>query len=399
MFTIVKFVLFTFVNMEYATRIDSVLKDYQKIKEKHLQGRYVHLDNIQPLLKKHANHFNIEEIGKSVLGKPIFSINLGSGEKKVLAWSQMHGNESTTTKAIFDLLNLLSTARPEVKKILSSCKISILPMLNPDGAEAYTRVNANAIDLNRDAYKQQEPESKVLRRFFDEFQPDLCLNLHDQRTIFSAGNTTNPASLSFLTPAMDKTCEIFEERKMSMGLIGGIAKDLAGVLPNRIGRYDDAFNINCTGDMFQSLKTPTILFEAGHCHGDYMREETREYIFAALVSVFVQFLSEENPSLRFKDYFKIPENDKNFRDIIIRDIRLKGKKRDVSIQYKEVLNEKKLIFVPVVEKIAKKIQETGHREIDGVNKKLELIGGEELLENVIVNKIVLNNEIFNLKYE
>lgn len=44
-----------------------------------------------------------------------------------------------------------------------------------------------------------------------------------------------------------------------MSLIAGIVKDLKDELGERIGRYDDGFNINCAGDTFQSLGTPTIL--------------------------------------------------------------------------------------------------------------------------------------------
>ena len=65
--------------------------------------------------------------------------------------------------------------------------------------------------------------------------------------------------------------------------------ELQKYIPNQVGRFDDSFNINCIGDMFQSLNVPTILFEAGHYQGDYEREETRKYIFVALMSSF-QFI-------------------------------------------------------------------------------------------------------------
>ena len=52
-------------------------------------------------------------------------------------------------------------------------------------------------------------------------------------------------------------------------------------MPNRIARYEDKFNPNCVGDFFTQDGTPTILFEAGYCPGDYCREHTRKYIFKA----------------------------------------------------------------------------------------------------------------------
>lgn len=62
-------------------------------------------------------------------------------------------------------------------------------MLNPDGAEAYTRVNGNNIDLNRDAVARKAKESKLLRTALEAFKPQFCFNLHDQRTIFNVEST------------------------------------------------------------------------------------------------------------------------------------------------------------------------------------------------------------------
>src|SRR5690606_11329878 len=139
---------------------------------------------------------------------------------KVLMWSQMHGNESTTTKALFDVLNYIRTDDSFGSYISQNFTLYIVPMLNPDGAEAYTRVNANAIDLNRDAQNLSQPESVILNEVFRTFKPDFCFNLHDQRTIFSAGKTALPATVSFLTPAEDKDCRITPQRKRSMEIIG-----------------------------------------------------------------------------------------------------------------------------------------------------------------------------------
>jgi len=65
------------------------------------------------------------------------------GSKKKFMWSQLHGNESTTTKALFDVLNILKEKNEFSKTILEQCTIKIIPMLNPDGARFYTRLNAN----------------------------------------------------------------------------------------------------------------------------------------------------------------------------------------------------------------------------------------------------------------
>jgi len=114
---------------------------------------------------------------------PIYKFQTGTGKIKILLWSQMHGNESTTTKALIDFLNLLNGDSDLAKKLLEKFTFCCIPMLNPDGAKLYTRENANKVDLNRDSKDLSQPESRVLRETFEHFEPDFCFNLHDQRTI------------------------------------------------------------------------------------------------------------------------------------------------------------------------------------------------------------------------
>ena len=253
--------------------------------EINLKGRYITLSDIEPLLLKYNSDNQVQIIGKSVLGKPIYKYELGTGKTKVLLWSQMHGNESTTTKALFDFLNLLNCNSNIAKELLSKFSFCCLPMLNPDGALLYTRENANNIDLNRDAQNLTQPESKLLRSTFESFKPDFCYNLHDQRTIYGIeSETIKPATVSFLAPAYNENRDINEVRTKAIQVIVAMIKILQEFIPNQVGRFDDSFNINCIGDTFQSLNVPTILIEAGHYQDDYNREITRKYIFIALVS-------------------------------------------------------------------------------------------------------------------
>jgi len=177
-----------------------------------------------------------------------------------------------------------------------------------------------------------------------------------------------------------------------MALIAGIAQDLSVYLPGSIGRYDDAFNINCSGDTFQNLSVPTILFEAGHSPGDYEREKTRKQVYRALISCLHQISHRSIELPEYQDYFNIPENEKLFNDIVIRRAMLNGKRVDISIQFRETLENGRIHFIPVVEKIATEIQNYGHKEIDAKENVIKTADGSEFLENVVVNKIILNNE-------
>ncbi|TRO66575.1 M14 family zinc carboxypeptidase [Christiangramia sabulilitoris] len=373
---------------------------YFRVKFKQATGRYITNKHLDEFRKNLSAKFEIEVLGSSVQDKPISMIRFGEGKIKVLAWSQMHGNEGTTTKAIFDLLNSFQLIEndPLIDKVLQACSFFIIPVLNPDGAEAYTRINANKVDLNRDMQNLSQPESRILMSLYRRIQPDYCLNLHDQRTIFSAGEKPKPATLSFLTPSKDKDRSIDPARKISMSLIAGIAADLKKDLNEGIGRYDDGFNINCAGDTFQSLSTPTLLFEAGHFPGDYEREKTREYVFRALLSCLYQIASGIKTS-NYQDYFEIPENREMFNDVIIRNALLEDRgKCDIAIQFKEMLTGDKVEFVPEVESIAAEISKFGHREIDAEGQEVLLPENARLNENVVVNKIIINSTELEVKY-
>ena len=324
-------------------------KLFSQFKESNLFGRYITLDGIEPLLMKFNANNQVQIIGYSVLGKPIYQSQLGLGSKKVVLWSQMHGNESTTTKALFDFLNFLNSDSEFADKMLKEFTFCFLPMLNPDGALLYKRENANKVDLNRDSQALTQPESILLRQTFEKFKPDYCYNLHDQRTIFGVGDAIpKPATVSFLAPSYNEAREINEVRAKAIEVIVAMNTVLQEFIPNQVGRFDDSFNINCIGDTFQSLNVPTILIEAGHYQDDYNREITRKYIFIALVSGLKYIYENDIVINKIEDYLNIPHNKICFYDFIYKNIKINYDNNKLitnfAIQYKEELIDNQLLF-------------------------------------------------------
>lgn len=323
-------------------------KIYQENNVQSLYGRYITLDDIEPILKKRNTNNQLNIVGYSVEKRPIYSYRIGTGKTKIFLWSQMHGNESTTTKALFDFLNLLQEDSELSRQLLESFTFYSLPMVNPDGAYYYTRENANKIDLNRDAQNLTQPESKVLRECFDAFKPDYCYNLHDQRTIFGVDDTGKPATVSFLAPAYNDEREINEVRAKAIHLIVAMNDTLQKYIPNQVGRFDDSFNINCIGDTFQSLNIPTILIEAGHYPNDYEREQTRKYIFITLLTGFVKFYENDIVNNKIQDYLNIPQNKVTFYDFVYKNVKINYDSNkiitNIAIQFKEVLLNNKVNF-------------------------------------------------------
>lgn len=344
------------------------LSIFEKNKETSLSGRYITLKNIEPILGKHFAKNEIQVIGNSVLEKSIYSYCAGSGNFKILLWSQMHGNESTTTKALFDLFNFLDSDVEEVKKWKDKFSFCFIPMLNPDGAESYTRENANQIDLNRDFINLSQPESQLLMNIFNEFKPDFCFNLHDQRTIFGVGETKNPATVSFLAPSYNEEREINEVRQKAINLIAGINTELQQFIPTQVGRFDDGFNRNCVGDTFQQLGVPTVLFEAGHYQNDYEREETRKYIFISLLSTFQVLYENDIVNNKIDDYLKIPQNNVCFFDIVYRNVKINYDNSKLitnfAAQFKEEIIENQVVFTAYVSSVGNLDGFIGHLEYD-----------------------------------
>ena len=392
--------MFTFVIQLYLMNKEYIKSLFSKHKENSLYHRYITNKNIEPLLNKFDGFFDIQTIGSSVLSQPIYSIKVGKGPKKILMWSQMHGNESTTTKAIFDLLNTFSDSESGLNHILEACTLYIIPILNPDGANAYTRLNANQIDLNRDAQALSQPESKILRQIFNEFKPNFCFNLHGQRTIFSVGNTNNSATVSFLAPAQDENCTITKNRKKAMEVIVAMNKALQDVIPNQIGIYDDAFNINCVGDTFQSQNTPTILFEAGHYSNDYAREVTRGFIYMSLITSLDYISNNDVKGEKDEFYIAIPENGKCFYDIIIRNVEIgENRVEDIGIMYQEKLIYGEVKFIPKIEKVEILKGFYGHKELNANSEKVFDENGKSLKVDSEINLVMMNNEKISLLFD
>lgn len=379
------------MTLEFLNRI------FPEVKTAELHGRYITNAHIEKCFDKLSKPI-ISTVGLSVEKRPIYSFTFGNGPIKILLWSQMHGNESTSTKALFDCFNWFETDHEISKHILEQCTLVVVPILNPDGAQRYTRINANDVDLNRDAQDLSQPESHVLRQLYNDFKPDYCFNLHGQRTIFSAGNTNNVATLSFLSPAQDPERLLTTNRKAAMVIISEINELLQTEIPNGIGRYDDGFNLNCVGDTFQNFGVPTVLYEAGHYKDDYEREEVRRFMFIAIlkgIDAVVKTISID----KYNAYFDIPENAKCFYDIIIRNAKCNHLEEvvDIAIQYREVLVENHLHFIPVIAELSKLPDKFGHKEIEANGFLVEEIEGSDLVVGSEIDFVMLNTERISLK--
>ena len=315
---------------------------------------------------------HILKIGDSYLGKPILQISLGTGPIKILAWSQMHGNESNATHAMLDLMEVFKVHTELEKDLFSKIKLDFIFMLNPDGSEKWSRRNALEIDMNRDFLKLSSKEFRLLKNIAETGNYDYALNLHEQRTIFTTDGE-NPATLAFLAPAEDFERTVTETRKKAMAVISRIYEKLKPQIANQIARYSDEHYPTSTGDNFTKMGIPTILFEGGHFPDDYKREGTRKFYTIALYEC-LRAISELNGETKdWEIYQQIPINKETHYDLIYRNVKLNTDFEcilDVAVQFKEEIKDgaDEIHFVPIVVEVGDIGKKKGWKEIDCAGK-------------------------------
>ncbi len=212
-----------------------------------------------------GGRLTVEKFAESVEGRPIYLAKIGTGAKKVLLWSQMHGDEPTHTAVMLDLFSYLlqQPANPQAVDILTGCTLMLLPMLNPDGAEAGIRFNAQGIDINRDWRRQATPEARALVRAAKTLKPQFGFNLHNQNARTSIGRPPRPAAVSVLAPPPDASRQETPSMRTAKQMCTCFIEAVRPFAEGMISRYDDTYEPRAFGDGIQSLGVATMLAEAG----------------------------------------------------------------------------------------------------------------------------------------
>jgi protein MpaA len=131
------------------------------------------------------------QVGTSVEGRPIECLEIGSGSQCILLLATIHGNESAGTP----LLQKLVQFSRQHAELLQDRKLVLVPIANPDGYVHQKRFNSHGIDLNRNfattnresnrrygITELSEPESKLLFRLLDQYQPARIISIHQPLT-------------------------------------------------------------------------------------------------------------------------------------------------------------------------------------------------------------------------
>jgi hypothetical protein len=302
---------------------------------------------IEPILRKKT--VRAFPLGQSSEGRTISMYECGRGPVKVLLWSQMHGDEPTATMALMDILGYLSLHQGSATSatILQNLQLLVIPMLNPDGAERFTRRTAQLIDMNRDASALVTPEARILKDAQQKYKPAFGFNLHDQDPRQTVGLTKNVTAIALLAPATDDSRGDDPVRLRAKNVADGLARVLHQFIPGHIAKYDDTFEKRAFGDNIQRWGTSTVLVESGGWPGDrdkmFIRKLNAVGLLTALHSIATGESAKNDRSL----YDALPFNGKNLYDVIVREVDFKINDKtpsvrvDIAFNIEEKVNESK----------------------------------------------------------
>lgn len=343
-----------------------------------------------------------ERVGASAEGRPITLYSYGSGPVRVLLWSQMHGDEPTATMALADMIDLfrLRSDHPTVRLIRDRLTVLMIPMLNPDGAERFTRRTAQRIDVNRDALRLESPEARTLKSVRDRLAPEFGFNLHDQDPRYTVGLTRRMTGIALLAPPVDESRADNAVRTRAKHVAAGIAVTLGELIPGAIAKWDDAFEPRAFGDNVQRWGTSTVLIESGGWPGDKEKMHLRKMNFVALVEA-LRLITDGSWSTTSLDvYESLPFNMKLGCDVLITNAQIRPSlaappaRVDVAVNVDEIFEngEPTMMKVTIIDVgdlstfIGYEIIDAGGAELDPLLVKVDKILTPEQFKSLIPRK-------------
>ncbi len=178
---------------------------------------------LNQLQERYPDLIKISSAGKSVRGVNIPVVEFGKGSRYIFFNGNLHAREYITTNYLVDVLDEYAYAYVkgtkigsyDIKPLLDSFKLVIIPCLNPDGramaiaGNYYYKANANGVDLNSNfptnwSYKSDgsagteagsEPETKAVLSILGKYRFELCIDCHTAGNVIYYSDNDVPATL------------------------------------------------------------------------------------------------------------------------------------------------------------------------------------------------------------
>ncbi len=132
-------------------------------------------------------------VGHSRMGRPLFFLEIRESDAfqgQVFIISRQHPPEVTGTLALMTFVRTLCEDAPLARRFRQKFRVAVMPLVNPDGVDmGHWRHNAAGVDLNRDWFQFNQPETRIVRDTFTELAQDrpvyFALDFHStQEDVF-----------------------------------------------------------------------------------------------------------------------------------------------------------------------------------------------------------------------
>ncbi|MDD3650859.1 M14 family metallocarboxypeptidase [Immundisolibacter sp.] len=124
-------------------------------------------------------------VGHSVQGRPIEALRLATGSaarlKVLLVGSQHGGAEPAGGEALLEAARELIGG--DLRPLLDTLEVILIPNANPDGRDLRRRSNANRVNINTDFVLLTQPESRALVQALHRYAPQVVVDLHESAVL------------------------------------------------------------------------------------------------------------------------------------------------------------------------------------------------------------------------
>jgi hypothetical protein len=181
----------------------------------------------------------VDSAGTSGEGRQLLYATVGTGPTTFWLQARIHGNELHSTEAALQILDHLAGGSPAARLIREKLTVVVIPMYNPDGAEANIRgsTTPRQLDLNRDWENFAQPESVAFWRLWRDLAPQLALDLHHmgQAPVVEGTDELNQFQIGArsIDPARMTAEQWLTNRRMAMVSVDA----LAGYGPANVAHY------------------------------------------------------------------------------------------------------------------------------------------------------------------
>ena len=128
-------------------------------------------------------------VGHSVQGRSIEALVIGTPDRSggvqrltvLLVGSQHGGAEPAGGEALLEIARDLTGG--DLRPLLDTLTVIVIPNANPDGRELRRRSNANRVNINTDFVLLTQPESRALVAALHRYAPQAVLDLHESAVL------------------------------------------------------------------------------------------------------------------------------------------------------------------------------------------------------------------------